>query len=125
MTEPTKHIAVLDDDVSVRRAMTRLLEAFSYRVQTYDTGRDFIDSLSRQVPDCLILDMQMEEMTGEQLLRHLDGAGTRIPTIMLTGHNNKEVREKCVRAGAVAFLAKPVNAGQLLKAIDAATGEPA
>jgi len=117
----TGHVAIVDDDESVRRAMTRLLQAHSFMVHSYSSGRKFLDSLNRGAPACLILDMQMDGMRGLELLQHLVGMGFRVPTIVLTADDDPVMRDRCKRAGAVAFLAKPVNGDSLLEAIRSAT----
>jgi FixJ family two-component response regulator len=66
-------IAVIDDDASVRRALTRLLVAFDYQVRTYASAREFLNARETQPAVCLIVDQQMEETTGLELqhqLRH-------------------------------------------------------
>jgi FixJ family two-component response regulator len=115
-----ENIAVLDDDRSMRTALTRLLEAYSYRVRTYEFAQHFIDSLRLQVPECLILDLNMKWMTGEDVQQYLASIGTRIPTIILTGYDAPEIRQRCKEAGAVAFLVKPVTVDQLLRALQTA-----
>jgi len=115
-----ENIAVVDDDPSLRKALTRLLEAYSYRVRTYELAQQFIESLSLQVPECLILDLNMRQMTGEDVQFYLAGIGTRIPTIILTAHDTFEIRKRCQQAGAVAFLVKPVTVDQLLMALQTA-----
>src|SRR5580765_1948683 len=55
----TEHIAIVDDDASLRRAMARMVRARSFQVQTYSSGREFLDSLSTATPECLILDLLM------------------------------------------------------------------
>ena len=123
MTPLTGHIAILDDDASLRRAMARLLEAFSIRVQTYGTAREFIDSLSLGAPACLIVDLQLEGMTGQELQHYLTGMEIKIPTIILTALDAPGIRERCLKAGAVDFLVKPVEKDRLLRAITAAVGQ--
>jgi len=115
-----EQIAVLDDDPSVRKGLSRLLEAYSYRVRTYEGPQQFIESLRLQAPECLIPYMNMQPMNGGELLRYLTDNGTRIPTIILTGEDEPERRERCQQAGAVAFLVKPVTVDQLLRAIQTA-----
>src|SRR5258705_10058861 len=123
MTPLTGYVAILDDDASLRRAMARLLEAFSIRVQTYGTAREFIDSLPLQVPACLIVDLQLEGMTGQELQHYLTGMEIKIPTIILTALDTPGIRERCLKAGAVDFLVKPVEKDRLLRAITAAVGQ--
>lgn len=112
-------IAIVDDDATLRGSLARLLTACSYRVRTYGSAKEFLYS-DVQVPDCLIVDHHMEEMTGEELLHHLTLSGTRIPTVVLTGHDSPETRERFQHAGAVNFLVKPVTPDQLLRAIETA-----
>ena len=113
-------VAILDDDASVRTALSRLLEASSYQVLKYGSAQEFIDTLHLQAPACLIVDQQMEDMTGEELLHHLAAAGIAIPTIILTAHDDPGIQERCEKAGALAFLLKPVAADELLNAVAAA-----
>ena len=119
-TVSTKHIAIVDDDASVRRAMARLLEAYSFQVQSYPSGREFLDSLTIGVPACLILDLRMDDMTGLELLHHLAGTSLRIPTIVVTADDDPGLRHRCKLAGALSFLVKPVMSKPLLEAIRAA-----
>jgi len=116
MTNET--VAVVDDDASVRTGLSRLLKTYSYRVGTYSGGQAFLDSLHLQVPECLILDLNMSPMHGSEVLQYLADTGNRIPTIILTGRDSAETRERCQRAGAVAFLVKPVHADQLMSTIE-------
>src|SRR6476661_8754942 len=119
-TVSIKHIAIVDDDESVRRAMARLLEAHSFQVQPYPSGREFLDSLTIGVPACLILDLRMDDMTGLELLHHLAGTGLRIPTIVVTADDDPGLQHRCKLAGALSFLVKPVMSKPLLEAIRAA-----
>lgn len=119
--EPTNHIAVVDDDPSVRKALARLLSVFSYRVQTYGSVAEFLQSLKVDVPSCLIVDLQMEGTTGLELQHHLRTSGPRIPTIVVTAHEEPGLQDRCKDAGAAAVLLKPVAKDQLLAAIEAIT----
>jgi FixJ family two-component response regulator len=113
-------IAIVDDDGNVRASLARLLKACSYNVRTYESAKEFLNSKQLQLPDCLIVDQNMEEMTGEELLQHLARSGIRIPTVVLTGHDKLESRIRFQEAGAVNFLVKPVTPDQLLRAIETA-----
>ena len=113
-------IAIVDDDANVRTALARLLTACSYRVRTFESAMEFLNLKRVEMPDCLVVDYHMEGMTGEELLNHLGRSGTRIPTIVLTGHDNRKIRERFQHAGAVHFLVKPVTPDQLLRAIETA-----
>jgi FixJ family two-component response regulator len=117
-------VAIVDDDQAVRRALARLVEAHSYNVQTCQSGREFLDSLKVGVPACLIVDLQMNGMTGLELMHHLSDTGLRIPTIVATADDEPGMRHRCKLAGAVGFLVKPVMSDPLLEAIKAAMSAP-
>ena len=110
----------MDDDPSVLKALARLLKARGIEVRTYTSARDFLTSLPDGRPECLIVDLQMPEMTGLELQRHLIRTGIRIPTIVITAHNEGEMRELCKSMGASDFLSKPLQDTSLLAAIDKA-----
>ena len=87
MSGTTASIALVDDDPSVLRALARLLRASSYDAKTYSSAQEFLGSLEVSVPMCLIVDLQMPEMTGLDLQNHLKRNGIQIPTIIITAHN--------------------------------------
>jgi len=113
-------IAIVDDDPSVLKALTRLLRARAFLARTYGSAREFLAALPDGLPSCLILDVQMPDMTGLELLHHLAHRHIQIPTIIITAHGDVGVRERCEAAGAVAFLVKPLQDTSLFAAIDAA-----
>jgi FixJ family two-component response regulator len=114
------HIAIIDDDAPVGRALARLIKAHSYPVQVYQSAREFLDALKTGTPACLIVDLQMEEMTGLQLVHHLADMGLRIPTVFVTARDEPGMQHSCEASGAIAFLLKPVMSEPLLAAINAA-----
>ena len=116
-------IAVVDDDETMRKALSRLLGGEAYRVETYTGGQQFIDSLHGRVPECLILDMNMEPVSGGEVLKYLADTSNRIPTVILTGRDSPQRREDCRRAGVSAFLVKPVSVTVLTNAIQTALSE--
>jgi len=85
-------------------------------------GPQFLASLSEEMPDCLIADLQMPEMTGLELQQNLTRKGIQIPTIIITAHDKAGMRKRCKSAGAIAYLSKPVHDRLLFAAIDAAGG---
>jgi FixJ family two-component response regulator len=122
MTVPASYVAIVDDDESVRRALARLLGASAITTQTYPSARAFLESLVNSVPECLIVDLQMPEMSGLELQGELNRAGVVIPTIVITAHGEFGFREECRALGACAYLLKPLDGATLLAAIGAATG---
>jgi FixJ family two-component response regulator len=122
MAQAPPWIAIVDDDPSVLKGLARLLRARAFEVRTYTSARDFLTVLPDGRPECLIVDLQMPEMTGLELQRHLTRAGIQIPTIVITAHNEAGARERCESAGAAAFLSKPLQDTSLLDAIADARG---
>ena len=118
MITPSARLAIVDDDASVRKALARLLGLYNYSPQTFGSAREFLDSLRIGIPECLILDLQMPDMTGLELQSELARLGVNIPTIIVTAHN--DFRDKCRAAGATAYLVKPLDKTSLLDAVDSA-----
>jgi FixJ family two-component response regulator len=125
MSEPAIRIAVVDDDASVRKALARLLSISPFVPATFGSAQDFLDSLPGSVPDCLVLDLQMPEMTGLDLQEQLARIGIQIPTIIVTAHDESNLRQRCRLAGASAYLIKPLEAATLLNSINQAIGRSA
>ena len=115
------HVAIVDDDASVLTALSRLLGTCSYRTATYQSAGAFLESLRHSTPQCLVVDMQMPEFNGLDLLHHLTRHGIRIPTIVITGHDEAGNRARCEAVGTRAYLLKPLQGDVLLSAIDAIT----
>jgi len=122
MAETPPWIAVVDDDPAVLRALSRLLRSRAFRVQTFESGQDFLAVLPRSVPECLIVDLQMPGMSGLELQQHLARNGILIPTIMITAHGEAALRGRHEEAGLVAFLLKPLQENSLFAAINKAIG---
>jgi FixJ family two-component response regulator len=120
MAKTPRWIAIVDDDPSVLNALARLLRTRGLGARTFTSAREFLTALSDGLPECLIVDLQMPGMDGLELLRRLTLSGVRIPTIVITAHNEADARERCSAAGAFAFLAKPLQDTSLLAAIDGA-----
>jgi FixJ family two-component response regulator len=110
-------IAIVDDDLYVLKALARLLSAHRLSAKTFSSAREFLASLPEGLPECLVTDLHIPDMTGLELQQHLRRHGIQIPTIIITAHDNIAMRERCKAAGAVAFLSKPVQEASLLAAI--------
>src|SRR5215471_6536895 len=119
MTKISRSVAIVDDDPAVLKALARLLSASSFVTRTYLSGPQFLVSLPDGVPDYLIVDLQMPEMNDLELQHDLARRGIRIPTIIITAHDEAGMRERCKSAGAIAYLSKPVHDTELVMAIDA------
>jgi FixJ family two-component response regulator len=120
MAKTFRSVAIVDDDPSVLKALARLLSTRSFIVKTYLSGPLFLAAQPQDLPDCLIADLQMPEMTGLELQHNLKRKGVHIPTIVITAHDEAGMRERCKAAGAVAYLSKPVQDILLFDAIETA-----
>jgi FixJ family two-component response regulator len=110
-------ISVVDDDESIRRTTTRLIESFGFRAAAFESADSFLRSGQLRDTACLIVDVQMPGMNGLQLQSHLAAEGRGIPIIFITAYDDKESRRRAMQAGAVAFLGKPFSDEQLLQSI--------
>jgi FixJ family two-component response regulator len=110
-------ISVVDDDESIRRTTTRLIESFGFRAAAFESADSFLRSGQLRDTACLIVDVQMPGMNGLQLQSHLAAEGRGIPIIFITAYDDKESRRRAMQAGAVAFLGKPFSDEHLLQTI--------
>ena len=122
MAENDVILSVVDDDVSVRTALKRLLKAWGFNVKTFESAEDFLDSGLAQCPDLLILDVRMTGMSGLELQRTLIEKGSDMPVIFVTAYDDIDARRIAMEAGAVAFLQKPCEEKILIDAIQRALG---
>jgi FixJ family two-component response regulator len=126
MKKPKPFVVVVDDDESVSRAIKRLLRSIGITADTFASGNEFLDTLTSMPsyrPDCLILDVQMPGMNGLEVQRRLAGSG--LPIVFITAHDEIGVREKALAEGAVAYLRKPFNDELFVKTVRAALGQGA
>jgi len=121
MSKVKPFVAVVDDDESVSRAIKRLLRSTGLASDTFKTGDDFLDmfdSIPSYRPACIVLDIQMPGLNGLEVQRRLAGSG--IPVIFITAHDEVGVREQALAAGAAAYLRKPFNDEVFIKAVSTA-----
>ena len=113
-------VAIVDDEEGIRKALSRLLRASGLDAESYANGQEFLDAAAEHRPDCVVLDLHMPGMSGLQVLRKLKAAGQRLSIVVITAHDEPETRERCIDAGACAYLRKPLEDRLLLNAISAA-----
>jgi len=113
-------VFVVDDDPSVRKSLTRVIESAGYTVEAFASARDFLKVAPTSGPCCLVLDVRMPGITGLDLQKTLARAVHRIPVVFITGHGDIPMSVKAMKAGAIDFLTKPFAAKDLLGAIQRA-----
>jgi FixJ family two-component response regulator len=116
-------ISVVDDDDSVRVATGGLVETFGYDVETFESCEAFLGSRLLNKTRCLIADVQMRGMTGPQLQEHLINSGIEIPVIFITAIPRSSTRDRVMKRGAIAYLAKPFDRATLQKRLQRALGD--
>lgn len=107
----------MDDEEPVRNAFRRLFRSTGHDVEAFSSGEEFLLSLADHEPDCLLLDLHMPGLDGLEVQARLALAGSRIPVVIVTGHDQPETRSRALAAGAAAYLLKPVDEETLLAAI--------
>jgi FixJ family two-component response regulator len=117
MTDSMFTIFLVDDDAGVLKALSRLLQARGYEVQSFTSPQTFLASHDASVSGCAILDVSMPDLDGLGLQQALTAEGSQRPVIFLTGKGDIPTSVRAMRAGAIDFLTKPVNDADLLAAI--------
>jgi FixJ family two-component response regulator len=113
-------IAIVDDDESVRDALTSLLHAVGWQAEAFASAEAFLQSGQAHTTACLLLDVRLPGLSGLELQRQLRSSQARLPLIFLTAHGTEALRAQTLQAGAVAFFAKPFSDTALLEAIHTA-----
>ena len=113
-------IFVVDDEGSVREAMRGLLQEEGWLVEVYSSGEAFLEAYDPSREGCLVVDARMPRMSGLDLLEQLKSAGSAPPAIMITGHADIRLAVRAMKAGAMAFLEKPVQYDELVVNIERA-----
>lgn len=115
-------IAVVDDDRSVVKSLTRTLRSAGYEVGPFGSPQEFLSSLGAAAPQCLVLDVHMPGMTGLELHCRLRELGHQMPVIFITAHDMPQIHAAASQAGVVALLFKPFGNPALLRAVQQAVG---
>jgi len=125
----TPLISVVDDDISVRKSLDRLIRSAGLEVRVFASAEEFLDLGNHRNADCLILDVRLPGMSGIELLRHLGAHKRSVPVIFITAHGSDErARAEAASDWTVAYLIKPFSGDELLDAVNAAlkwdSGQP-
>ena len=119
---PPLRVAIVDDEEPVRVGLRRLCQSLDMDAAVYASGAEFLEELGAQRadPDCLLLDAHMPQMTGLDVQQQLVERGARFPTVIYSADDEPEALDRYIKAGAVAYLRKPLRGEQLVAAIERA-----
>ena len=120
MNEDNPFVCVIDDESSIRESLSNLLRSAGLEVQAFASAQEFLTNWPREVPSCLVLDIQLPGLSGLDLQQELAGGDAQIPIIFMTGHGDIPMTVRAMKAGAIEFLTKPFREEDLLSAIDQA-----
>lgn len=117
MNDHKPMIYVVDDDVSVGRALALLFKSHGFKVETFTRAAGFLAFKHPKVPSCLVLDISLPDINGLVLQEKMVKQEINIPIIFITGHGDVPKSVKAIKAGAIDFFIKPFSTGKLLDAI--------
>jgi FixJ family two-component response regulator len=110
-------IAIVDDDPAVREGVCSLVRSAGLKTERFASGQEFLAHPWAVLPSCLVLDLQLPEVTGLDLQKSMASANLEIPIVFITGHGDIPASVQAIKAGAVEFLTKPVDEQMLLRGI--------
>ncbi len=113
-------IAIVDDDEGVRTTLSSLVRSLGYEARTYESGIDFLQQPPGEDPACMIADIQMPLMTGDELQARLVASGRRFPIIFMTAFPTEPVRQRVIAAGAHCYLDKPAAGSEIIHHLEEA-----
>ena len=120
MLNKHKHIFLIDDDASMRKAISRVLNEHGYLVEEFSSGESFLENLREQSPAVILLDMEMPRINGIEIQRRLILRGIKTPIIFVSGHSHQQQIVDSMKYGAVDFIFKPFQLDNLLLVISKA-----
>ena len=120
MLNKHKHIFLIDDDASMRKAISRILNEHGYLVEEFSSGERFLENLREQSPAVILLDMEMPRINGIEIQRRLILRGIKTPIIFVSGHSHQQQIVDSMKYGAVDFIFKPFQLDNLLLVISKA-----
>jgi two-component system response regulator DctR len=123
MPVENKQIFIVDDDVSVCRALSILLVTYGFIVDTFTCAEDFFLAVPKSFSGCLILDVHMPGLDGWKTLQQLIASGSNRPVIIISADRNGGINERAIKVGAAGFLQRPFNDQALVDLINIAIGK--
>jgi len=115
--QPDALVAIVDDDPSIREGVGSLLRSAGWKVETFASAEEFLARRSVVEPSCVVLDLQLPELSGLDLQTRMAQINVEIPIVFITGHGSIPASVQAIKAGAIEFLTKPFDEQQLFRAI--------
>jgi FixJ family two-component response regulator len=116
-------VFIVDDDPSMRKALTRLCASAGLKVNAFASAREFLDAGAPESPACLVLDVRLPGLSGLDLQTELAARNIQTPIVFITGHGDIPMSVRAMKAGAVDFLTKPFQNKDLVAVIQVALGK--
>ena len=116
----TPVIAIVDDDEGVRTSLASLVRSIGYEAQAYESGMDLLRQAPEDDPACMIADVQMPVISGDELQARLITAGRHFPIIFMTAFPSEAVRQRVMAAGAHCYLGKPSSGDEIIRCLEEA-----
>lgn len=113
-------VHIVDDDASLRDALSSLFRSTGLDVRQYGSAQDFMEASPSDAPGCIVLDVRLPGVSGLEFQEHLAELGVRLPVVLMTGHGDIPMSVRAMKAGAVDFLPKPFRDQDMLDAVAAA-----
>jgi len=110
-------VSVVDDDESMRRMLSRGIQAAGFDVAVFNSAEEFLDSGNPSNSGCLVLDVDLPGMNGIELQQRLNESGTGISIIFMSGHADERIKKRALEAGAAGFFSKPLCISTLVATI--------
>jgi len=117
LPEPAAIVAIVDDDLSFREGVSSLIRAAGWKVETFASAEEFLARARPDAPSCLLLDLQLPDLSGLDLQKRMAEGNLDIPIVFITGHGDIPASVQAMKGGAVEFLTKPFDKEQLFLAI--------
>ncbi|NTV53499.1 MAG: response regulator [Candidatus Firestonebacteria bacterium] len=120
MGSENRQLFIVDDDISISRALKSLMASHGFKVETFPSAETFFEEVPKTKPGCLILDVMMPGMDGWETQQRLFHTGSRRPVIFISANEDIEGKRRAALRGAVGFLQKPFDDKELVALIDRA-----
>ena len=111
-------VIVVDEDLSARRGIARLLHTAGYDVRDFSSANEFREALGHETPGCAVLDAELLEVVVDKVQTEIGTGGSDLPIIVVTAHDNRQSKRRAQKLNAIGYFRKPVDGTALLDAID-------